>query len=221
MGRPDPLHVLVVAPHRDDEAIGCGGTLCAHADRGDTTAVVHITGEQGATFEEARAATRLLDVSRLYTLSAEAVQLAVTQKLLIELIGVLRDFRPSMVYAPHEQDDDPLHKLASTMAREATWLASYPAYPEAGHPLVAPVREVLAYEVWTPLPRPTTFANITDYVTRKQESLRSYHSQMSIARWDEGALGLNRYRGVTCGLGEYAEAFTALHTPHALSLATD
>lgn len=219
--RAEPCRVLVVAPHRDDEAIGCGGTLCAHAERGDTTSVVHLSGEQGATPEEAQIATGILGVSRLYTLSAEAVQLVSTQGLLLELVGVLREVQPAVIYAPHEQEDDPVHKVAATVAKEATWLASYPAYPEVGAPLATPVREVLTYEVWTPLPEPTTFVDITGYVGRKQESLRSYHSQMSIARWDEGALGLNRYRGVTSGVGDYAEAFTVSHTQHRLSLDAD
>ena len=42
------MNVLVIAPHPDDESIGCGGTLCLHARRGDPITVAYLTsGELG------------------------------------------------------------------------------------------------------------------------------------------------------------------------------
>ena len=42
------MNILILAPHPDDETIGCGGTLCLHAARGDYVSAVFLTsGELG------------------------------------------------------------------------------------------------------------------------------------------------------------------------------
>ncbi|MCH2105723.1 MAG: PIG-L family deacetylase, partial [Planctomycetes bacterium] len=35
--------VLVIAPHADDEVLGCGGTLTRHIERGDEVEVLVLT----------------------------------------------------------------------------------------------------------------------------------------------------------------------------------
>ena len=46
--QPRLMNVVLIAPHPDDESIGCGGTVCHHTDRGDRVAVVFLSsGELG------------------------------------------------------------------------------------------------------------------------------------------------------------------------------
>ena len=74
------IQVLTIAPHPDDESIGCGGTLCLHAGRGDSIAVVYLTsGELGLKHlprnkawltreREAEKAARILGIARRFFL---------------------------------------------------------------------------------------------------------------------------------------------------------
>jgi N-acetylglucosamine malate deacetylase 1 len=209
--------ILVVSPHRDDETIGCGGTIRAHTERGDDVAVVHVSGESGASPAEARAACAILGVTDISTLSGPAIQLEATEALLTELVAVFRRRRPDIVYVPHANDDDPTHEVTARAVRQARWIAAYPVLAEAGPPTQAHACTVYEYEVWTPLARPSVFVDITPHRERKIRALTCYSSQLEISCWVEGALGLNRYRGVTSGHGEYVEAFSVSHIPHGLS----
>ncbi len=208
--------VLVVSPHRDDETIACGGTICAHVDRGDQVAVVHMCGQGGASSAEALAAARVLGVHDVSTLSSPPLQLEASTALLAELVAVFRRYRPSIAYVPHPADDDPTHQLTAKVAREARWAAAYPVLGEAGEQAESPAAVVYEYEVWTPLPGPSVFVDISAYTRRKIDALEQYSSQLEICQWADGALGLNRYRGVTSGCGAYAEAFTVVRAPHAI-----
>jgi len=54
------VKVLVIAPHPDDEAMGCGGSICLHVDRGDSVAVTYLTsGELGLKHLEPEEAWRI------------------------------------------------------------------------------------------------------------------------------------------------------------------
>ena len=69
--------VLVISPHPDDEAIGCGGVLCEHVAHEDDVWVVFLTsGEKGGhgrseeetarlREEEAQAAAAIMGYERL------------------------------------------------------------------------------------------------------------------------------------------------------------
>src|SRR4051812_24596047 len=72
-----PETVVVIAPHPDDESIGCGGAILSHTGRGDRVHVVFLTsGELGLKHlkveeawnireSEARAAAGILGISQL------------------------------------------------------------------------------------------------------------------------------------------------------------
>jgi N-acetylglucosamine malate deacetylase 1 len=120
---------LVVAPHPDDEAIGCGGAVLSHRSAGDRVDVVFLTsGEAGGhgierpgeTREaEARAAAEILGVESLEFWREPDGRLRARRALIDRLAQRIRAVRASVLYAPHRGDDHPDHVAASRIARRA------------------------------------------------------------------------------------------------------
>lgn len=202
--------ILVLSPHPDDEAIGCGGALLDHASRGDETRVIYLSsGEQGGhgvpperagalREREAQAAGALLGVAGQEFWRQPDGALRCTTALVSRLRIALRRFRPQVVYAPGPDEGHPDHRSTARLAR-----AALPAGAE-----------LLFYEVWTPLRRIDAIVDITGRIAPKIAAVRAYRSQCRALRFDLACRGLARWRGeMFCwpkdgGAGRYAEVFT-------------
>ena len=199
--------VLVLSPHPDDEAIGCGGTIRTHVLDGDEVRVVFLTsGERGCpgrdpaetarTREaEAEAAAVVLGVADLAFWRLPDSALRATRAPVDRLRTLVRDWRPDVLYVPHPGEQHPDHRAAARLVRHALDGA------------LAPV--VRLYEVWTPLGGMDAVVDISAHVKAKTAAIRAYASQCAIMRFDEAALALNRYRGEMHSWpgGDYAEVF--------------
>lgn len=128
--------LVVVAPHPDDEVLGCGGVIAAAVSRGIMVHVL-LTTDGGASHPQAprarlaalrlremRAALRRLGGARLSTLglpdgaSGNAAR-GVEQG--VGLLGrLLRRLRPRVVLAPSARDTHPDHRAAREIAGRAT-----------------------------------------------------------------------------------------------------
>lgn len=205
--------VLVIAPHPDDEAIGCGGAIGLHRRSGDPVRVVFLTsGEQGIPGVPAAEVRALRE--------AEALQAGVvlgvsgTDFLRLPDLGLDRccqegaerlralfdQYHPSLIYLPHPEEAHPDHEAVLPMVRAArAMLVGWPELPE-----------LRAYEVWSPMTRPGWVEDITAVMRQKLRAVRCYHSQLAIFRYDRAIRGLNQYRGVLGAGGRYAEAFAYL-----------
>ena len=204
--------VLVVAPHPDDEAIGCGGVICLHRRRGDPVRVVFLTsGERGlkgvdeetarsVREAEAREAGKVLGVSGMDVLRLPdlgvADQRAVGARMLQQL---LEAHPPDLVYLPHPEESHPDHEAALPLVRTARAAAF-----GAGGP------ELRAYEVWSPMTRYGWVDDVTAVMPVKLRAVRCYRSQLAEFRYDRAVRGLNQYRGVLGAGSRYAEAFRYL-----------
>lgn len=205
------MNILVLAPHPDDETIGCGGALCRHADQRDRLTAVFLTsGELGLKAlacekarrvreSEAKAAARHLGLARLefFRLPDWAVGEHIQEGAGL-LRPVLREERPRVVYLPYPRDWHPDHQAALPLLRAAARGLRLPAF------------ELRAYEVWTPLPEYDHVQDISPVMPRKIRALRAHRSQLGEFDYLRAVRGLNQYRGALAARCAYAEVFQNL-----------
>lgn len=217
---PGSERVVVLAPHMDDETIGCGGTLARHVRAGATASVIFLTdgrhggGKRGALKgeamraeqitlvatrkEEARRALQALGVDSIAFLDVEDGTLTADAEVAARLRVILEAQRPQIVYLPFFLEQHPDHYAASRVLLEATQGSSLRI-------------QCFGYEVWTPL-FPNCFVKIDDVIELKKRALAHYRSQLVEADYMHTGLGLNAYRSAafTGGYGRFAEAFCAV-----------
>jgi N-acetylglucosamine malate deacetylase 1 len=216
---PGAERVVLLAPHMDDESIGCGGTLALHARAGAQCRVVFLTdGRHGSSQlkgltggdrvraetalvatrkDEARRALETLGVQDVLFLDVEDGKLATDETVVVRVRQILEEYKPQLVYVPCFLEQHPDHYAASRILVQAT------ANTELNF-------QCLAYEVWTPL-FPNCMVNIDEVAEVKKQALGNYKSQLRDMDYQHSALGLNAYRSVAFSdhRSRFAEAFLA------------
>lgn len=213
--------IMVFAPHPDDDILGCGGSTAKHTDQGNEVITVFMTsGEAGsltyscdelATLREAEArqAASLLGVNDTIFLRNPDGFLEFNHANLVNIITLLRSKKPDVVYLPHRLDGNEDHQITNKLVLDACRRASGPWFQECpGDPWE--VKTILAYEIWTPLQELSYIEDISPYMELKLDTLRLHASQLKDIQYDEAIKGLNRYRGVMSGKGQYCECFQVL-----------
>ncbi len=215
--------VLVVAPHADDETLGCGGTILRHVEQGDTVhwlIVTHIAEELG--FEAERIQKREYEierVSRQYGIE-QPINLGFpttrldTQPMgaLVDTIGTaFHEIDPELIYVPYRNDIHTDHAVVFDAVTSCTKWFRYPS-----------VQRVLAYETLSETEfaldpdvsgfQPNVFVDITGKVEEKIEIMRIYDSEIGehpFPRSESAIRARATLRGSTAGF-DAAEAFMLL-----------
>lgn len=205
------MKVLIIAPHPDDEVIGCGGTIRLGVEHGDEVAVVFLTsGELGLKQlpadeawqireREAKRAAQILGLGRLYFLRQPDWRLGENKKSATRaLMEVIRSEKPGVLYLPHPGDGHPDHQAALPILRAA--LKKWPG----------PRPQLFGYEIWSPLNQYDKVVDISKVMTQKLRALRAHASQLKEFDYVNAVTGLNQFRGVLAGKCRFAEVFQSL-----------
>jgi LmbE family N-acetylglucosaminyl deacetylase len=195
-------NVLAVGAHPDDIELGCGATLLAHSAAGDLVTMLVMTGgEQGPGDDaavigrraEQEEAARILGAGLLWgglrdcSLTPDAATVAVVERAI-----QATDADLVYVHAPDDSHQD--HRATAAAALSAGRRLS----------------RVLHYQSPSTLTfSPTTFVDVTAYLSGKLAALRAHASQVELSAMVEpdAVVASARHWGAQARIG-YAEAFT-------------
>jgi len=210
------MKILVIAPHPDDEVLGCGGTIARHSKTGDAVylcvATKAYTPDWSSEFlknrvKEVAASNKVLGIKKTFYLDFPTVKLDTfpQRDLNAALAEVVGKIKPDVVYIPHKGDLNTDHRLVFESALVAV------------RPLKHIVKRVLAYETpseteWgEPIGSfsPNVFVDISSTFNKKVAAMKAYKSELKKIPHPRslGNIGaLAKVRGAAAGL-KMAEAF--------------
>lgn len=218
--------VLVIAPHADDEVLGCGATISKLAQNGTEVYVLICTNASVGAPElfssdyikklrsEALEAHRALGVKETYFLEfpAPVLDQSPRYKMSNEIVAIIKRIGADTVYLPHRGDCHKDH----TIIHECSMVACRPL-------LNCTVKRVYAYETLSetewgePIAAdsfvPVKYNTFTvDEFQKKLDAMSFFKSQLysfPASRSLEAIEALAKYRGCTVS-AERAEAFEVL-----------
>ncbi len=216
--------VLVIAPHPDDEILGCGGTIKKLTDLGIKIIVLVVTRGKKEMYaeeriknvrQEALKAHELLGVTetRFLDFPAPDLDLVSIAEISMAISGVLKEFKIDSLYIPHRGDIHHDHKAVFN----AGLVAARPSKDNT-------VKNIYSYETLSETEWaapfgddafiPTHFVNITNEFAVKLEAMKCFKSQLKEfpnARSLKSIEALANFRGSTVGYS-HAEAFMTIRT---------
>ncbi len=178
--------VLVIAAHPDDEVIGAGGTIAAHAAKGDDVFIAILTEGASVQFpgddekiamkkQQALKAAEILGAREVFSGDFPDQRLDVTPVLEVNqfLEGICRQIQPQIIYTHHFADLNVDHRVAF----EATSVAARPfSLPS--------LENLLCYAVDTILhagqgaPQLNTYADISETLALKLEAMKIFETEL-------------------------------------------
>lgn len=209
---PSQAKILVIAPHPDDETLGCGGTLALLRQRSCQVKVIIMTdGAKGDPLgyltgnvvthrqRESLAALQVLGIEDVVFLSQPDGNYQHSPMVAQQLTAIMNNYAADWLLIPSVLDYHRDH-VAVCLSVLETWQT------QGGR------ERVLLYETWGPLPA-TWVVNITSVFTLKQQATRCYELPLKYCDYLTACSGMAGYRGLYFSQPQrqYAEAFLELH----------
>lgn len=224
------LDILAFAAHPDDVELGASGTIIKHVNNGLTAGLVDLTrGELGTRGtaetrdEEARLSSKIMGLSVRENLGFRDGFFTNDEQHQLEVVKMIRKYRPRIVLANAVSDRHPDHGRAADLVRSAVFLAGLPKIKtvvggeeqKAHRPKV-----VLHYIQFNPLAPNVVIPFNEDTMEKKMEAVKAFSSQFYDPKSDEPETVISsknflesvKYRAADMGRmvrAPYGEGFTS------------
>ena len=202
------LNVLVLSPHPDDDAFGCGGTIIKHVKNGDKVNILYFydgsrgtrDGKRDLTLiktrqQETKKSAQIFGINNdnLIFWNNEDGKLLDDEATINKLGELIKKLKPQIIYLPSILDDNPDHRAVNKIF-----------YKTLKQPLSDFM--IAMYEIWTPI-LPNRIINITSVVDIKTKAMQTHKSQLACRDYDQAILALNKYRSTINNISGFAEGF--------------
>lgn len=213
------MRILIIAPHPDDEVLGCGGTIKKHSQKGDEVYLCIVTKGYTPDWSQEymdkverglEESSKILGIKDTFFLGFPTAKLdTVPQKELNDSISKCLDkVKPEVLYIPFDGDASADHRLTF----EAVMVAARPL-------LKSKIKKILCYEVLSETDfalsfsekpfLPNVYIDIFDTLDEKLKAMSCYKTELKNfphPRSLEGIKILAEKRGGEVGIRS-AEAF--------------
>jgi N-acetylglucosamine malate deacetylase 1 len=217
------VKIMIIAPHPDDETLGCGGTILKHKSFGDEIywlIVTNISNEIGYEEEKVKKRQNEIDVvasryrfKKVYKLNYPTTMLDTIplNDIISKISNIVTEVKPGILYLPNKNDVHSDHKItfdaliSSTKSFRNSFIRRVLMYETISETEFAPPLNCNAFV-------PNFFSDITAYMGKKLSITKIYNSEISkhpFPRSRENIKALATFRGATAGV-KYAEAFMIL-----------
>lgn len=181
--------ILIVAPHPDDETLGCGGSILRHIEEGDEVVWLIVTTiEKLKTIDTKEIKQRNLQISDVnkaygfsekYELKFETTKLDTLpkSKIISKISKIIHKVQPQIIYVPYRLDAHSDHEVVYDSTIACTKSFRYPF-----------VKKVLIYQTLSetefglrpedPGFRPNCFVDISRFLKKKLEILKIYKTEI-------------------------------------------
>lgn len=180
------VDILAIGAHPDDVELGCGGTVAKLISEGKTVAMVDLTqgelGTRGTNFtraEEAANSAKILGISSRENLKMKDGFLTNSEEHQLQIVKIIRKYRPEIVLANAIDDRHPDHAKAAKLVSDACFLSGLvkiETVSEGENQKPWRPKQIFHYIQWKNI-APDFVIDISNFMEKKIEACLAFKTQ--------------------------------------------